>query len=427
VLFAGASTDSTTMLRGGSITFSGNFVVGATGTPFAPSRSMTLYSDFSGGTATRTIEVGSASSYLPTLLFGGDGGPASNPDVPVTLTGASPVRVAGDLYVGGNVALQGTIPVTVAGQVTTLAGSHLGNLTRLTATANGEPPLIQGVGPATLELTGNVALSSSRSYTGALDLRGALTVGTRSLALGGDLRVDGAAGGLVMHDANGLVTVQGNALFRGRNTSGDLISGTLRLYGGFEQQDRTNTPGDEFQPSSAFRVEFLGSGVQTVKFSNPGRGESQSSFSRVFVGPTAQVSQSTAVAITDSLVVSGRWTSKSLLDATGVAVASGATLTTADRNTIGLLSLRGTMTNASGATATVDRLNRFTGATITNANTTLGSITARLCWNQPTLGMPIAGVACGTQSTALEPLTSVAPVIGSLAAPRTGVSRARPD
>jgi hypothetical protein len=121
---------------------------------------------------------------------------------------------------------------------------------------------------------GAFTLLSGSSYTlgglttaGNVSVAGALALGGFNLIVAGDFATTGS-GTLAMTNSLDLMSVSGNVVFGGGNTTGLLIQGTMVIAGDFTQQGAVNS----FAASGNHTVGFAGTIAQNVSFANPGTG-----------------------------------------------------------------------------------------------------------------------------------------------------------
>ena len=307
--FAGGSTDG--LLTNGELKVGGDFTQsGATTTSFAASATH------------RTRLFGAAAQ---TVSFASSGSSTSRFGILDVINHTLPVDFSTDAHVLSTLTLVDTSGAQMDAVVAEGAGTVTvdGNIT-VGATAKLRPARV-GVGsgltvngtfaPVTAEFFGtstqNVPSDSGVHFTDVIasgadvefagtDIAGTLTVtGTAgfdynyyTMNIDGDLVISGSGrfdlwdsnvsiGGNLQTQDDGVlsmggfdsVTVTGNALFAGGNTSGELSGGTLTVSGNFTQTSVNST--QAFAPDSSHTTVLNGTGAQQVSFANPALNDSR--------------------------------------------------------------------------------------------------------------------------------------------------------
>jgi hypothetical protein len=290
-IFDGAAQ---TGLTSGTLLVYGDFTQRATNSAasFAPSGDFMVEFASNGTTAQRVSFATPAASSFANVAVTSVAG----------MSFASDVHITGIFSVTPNVTLTQNAPytLTVDGPTTAPQNTDLSGVAHFISTSS-EFPRFFGSSPALVTVNGSTTLDGNITITGALELTNALKIGPYHLTVGDSLDVTGRAGELVMSDASGVVTVNGNVQFAGKNAPSNLSAGTLEVGRSFRQ--RSVNGGLEFTPGNAFVVRFNGSAAQSVVFDSPGSPGSGSFFSNVMARNPASVTQGSNVFIADSLKI----------------------------------------------------------------------------------------------------------------------------
>lgn len=305
-----------TGLSSGTLLVYGDFTQAATNSPasFAPGGDFIVQFASNGTTAQHVSFATPTSSWFHDLVI----------TSPAGISFTSDVHVTGMFSVTPNSTVTQNAPytLTVDGATTAPQGTNLAGVAHLISTYTGQFPYLFGNSPALVTVSGATALEGNATITGALELTSPLNVGSYHLTVGDSLNVTGRDGELVMTDPNGIVTVNGNAQFAGKNGPSKMSAGTLEIARNFRQ--RSVNGGMEFTPGDAFLVRFTGSAAQSVVFDSPGSPGSASFFSNVMVRNPAGVTQGSAAYISDSLkIASGVTTAPALWSIGGNSLAAG--------------------------------------------------------------------------------------------------------
>jgi hypothetical protein len=114
-----------------------------------------------------------------------------------------------------------------------------------------------------------VTLPNDLDVTGSVTVNGTqLTLGGRTLAVSGDVGVQGAAGRVIMTDVADVLDVEGNVSFDGASESAYLTMGQMRIAGSLTVGGTYSTL--SFAPTVSHLVVLDGSGSQGVTFVSPG-------------------------------------------------------------------------------------------------------------------------------------------------------------
>ncbi len=269
--------DSNGSLTAGTIRMAGNFTqdVGFDLSSFTASGTHRVIFD---GVGPQTIDfnnaglTGNSARFANLDMTGGD------------VVMPNPVVAVGDASLTVASTVSGAGPFTVAGDLTTVAGSTLSNATvelgaTMTVAGTYSVATTEFFGPAqTIQpdlpyqdviVTGSLALSGSTAFSGALTITeaGSLTVGSDTLTIAGNASVL-ESGVLAMTDPAGLVDLEGSVLFRGGDSNGSLTAGTLRVAGDFTQE--VGFALTSFTASGTHLVQLDGALPQTVTIQNAG-------------------------------------------------------------------------------------------------------------------------------------------------------------
>ena len=186
-----------------------------------------------------------------------------------TLSASSVVR---NLTMGSGASIETAgFPLDVFGNLDAPFGQITGTGTVL---LDGTGATLQGSLPS-VQVGGTVRVIGSVTVLGDLDITGTGVVDlgtTQTVLVTGALTTGSSA---VLVDTGGsVITVEGAALFSGGSEAGKLTNGTLQLLGDFTQ----NGDPESYGAQSGFLTQFVGTGTQTVSFTNPGTGAGVSHF-----------------------------------------------------------------------------------------------------------------------------------------------------
>jgi hypothetical protein len=318
-VFAGGASTS---LTGGLLRVWGNFVERGTGGQFAASGSHRVSLQRSAA-GVQTIQFADpVNSYFHDLVM-------SRPTVD-TVRLLSDVTATDSAIVTGSTVLASTALEALTTPVTGVLRIHMGGVLRPSRVVFGtffadsdftgsqrifpdtavflNGGAITSSSPAygwkSVRLAGGTLTSSGTTYNGNL----ILSAGTYTLAtfgatdsITGFLRTEGS--GILqmpLGTAPPTVVVGDSAVFAGGSETGQLVSGTLRLYGSFAQRATTTA----FAASAGHLTTFSGSGTQTVTFANPGA--SASTFGDLAIERSVlAVSQSAGITLGSNVYVTG--------------------------------------------------------------------------------------------------------------------------
>lgn len=169
-----------------------------------------------------------------------------------------------------------------------------------TVVLSGSGTTVQGYLPS-VQVLGSVTVVNSVWASGNLDVvgSGSFDLDTSSVSVGGSFSTSGTA--TISMTAGPLLIVNGDAAFGGGSESGKLTDGFLEVLGSFTQSgDPASFDADPF-----FFTIFIGSGTQTISFTNPGSASGTSHFGDVDVVNTGGgVSLASAVFSLGELIAS---------------------------------------------------------------------------------------------------------------------------
>lgn len=183
---------------------------------------------------------------------------------------ASSIDFLSDVYAEGVVSVATGATVNAADDFLGVAGGLIddaGGLTVQTVEVLGDLSDF----PATL--TGDIIVQTTWNLPGSLDLFGNLTLNNNDLSIGGntltvsdDFTITGPGAQLTMDDPNGLLDIDGNAVFGGSGQTNQLSAGEIQLAG-----DLTVTGSSSAMAADPTHLVTLdGTGDQTLNFSSPG-------------------------------------------------------------------------------------------------------------------------------------------------------------
>jgi hypothetical protein len=226
-------------------------------------------------------------------------------------------QINGTFDVSVAAGVSGAVTLTVAGNLTTAAGSAVtmtgvtlgggmnigGTFTPTTVTFVGASQTIQaGLGYQNVVLAGSgtAAFAASQTVTGNLTVSsGTLDLAGITLTVTGNFTTSNP-GVLKMQNPAGVLTVNGATLFGGGDTTGLLTAGTLNAKGSFTSNSSSFT---NFAASGAHLTVLNGTAAQTVSFIYPGATNNR--FQNLLITNTVGVSLATNAVVNGTLTASG--------------------------------------------------------------------------------------------------------------------------
>ncbi|HMA40666.1 MAG TPA: hypothetical protein VKP10_11340, partial [Gemmatimonadales bacterium] len=211
-----------------------------------------------------------------------------------TLSASSAVH---NLTMGSGASIETAgFPLDVFGNLDAPSGQITGTGTVL---LDGTGATVQGSLP-NVQVGGTVRVIGSVFVLGDLDITGTGVVDlgtTQTIFVTGAITTGSSA---VLVDTGGsVITVDGDALFSGGSEAGKLTNGTLQLTGNFTQ----NGDPESYSAQSAFVTQFVGTGTQTVSFTDPGTGAGVSHFGGLQVANTGIGVSLLSTAFADGLLL----------------------------------------------------------------------------------------------------------------------------